>query len=459
MRSTSRPTPQESASVGARRAVHTFKDSIGPGQERAVSMLEGPRAIGELNIRLQADDPVQALRQVVLRMTFDDELTVQAPLGDFFGAAPGINPYASLPLGVAEDGRMWCHWVMPFRQSAEIELCNWGEQLVHVTGDVAAVPYRWTPRSLHFHAKWRTEFDVPTRPMRDWNYLTAHGEGVFVGAAFAIANPVKAWWGEGDEKIYVDGETFPSHFGTGTEDYYGYAWCCNKPFTHAYHNQPRCDGPGNYGHTAVNRWHILDCIPFTKDFRFDMELWHWDEKCVVTPSVVAYWYARPGDRDTFAALQPGDLRFAQLPAYVPARIAGALEGEELRVIAHTATAERQDVDRCSNDSQLWWHGGAKPGDRLVLGFNAPAAGKYRIFARCLKAKDYGIVQLSVNGVNAGPPLDLYNDGVLVADESVLGTFELTGGENQLAAEIVGANEKAAQGYLFGLDYVRLEPVP
>ena len=38
-------------------------------------------------------------------------------------------------------------------------------------------------------------------------------------------NPVEAWWGEGDEKVFVDGEKFPSHFGTGTEDYYGYAWC------------------------------------------------------------------------------------------------------------------------------------------------------------------------------------------------------------------------------------------
>ena len=73
----------------------------------------------------------------------------------------------------------------------------------------------------------------------------------------------------------MDGETFPSHFGTGTEDYYGYAWCWPGLFTHAYHAQPRCDGPGNYGRTSVNRFHILDRIPFTKDFKFDMELWHW----------------------------------------------------------------------------------------------------------------------------------------------------------------------------------------
>jgi len=70
--------------------------------------------------------------------------------------------------------------------------------------------------------------------------------------------------GEGDEKIYVDGETFPSHFGTGSEDYYGYAWGSTEVFTHAYHNQPRCDDPKNYGNTSVNRFHVIDDIPLTK---------------------------------------------------------------------------------------------------------------------------------------------------------------------------------------------------
>ena len=42
--------------------------------------------------------------------------------------------------------------------------------------------------------------------------------------------------GEGDEKVYVDGETFPSHFGTGTEDYYGYAWGRYEPWI----NHPFC---------------------------------------------------------------------------------------------------------------------------------------------------------------------------------------------------------------------------
>ena len=443
----------------ADRVTTSYRIMLHSGQAAAPVAVTGPRAICEFVARVEASDTVQALRQVVLTMTFDDERTVAVPLGDFFGAAPGINPYESLPLGVTEDGQMWSHWFMPFRKSARIELRNLSDQSVEVTGRVATVPYRWTKRSLHFHAKWRVDLATPTRPMQDWNYLTAEGQGVFAGAAFAIANPVKNWWGEGDEKIYVDGETFPSHFGTGTEDYFGYAWCCNVPFTHAYHNQPRCDGPGNYGHTAVNRWHIIDRIPFTKDFRFDMELWHWHADCNVDMSVVSYWYARPGGSDAFEPIMPSDLELTLIEEYIPYRVAGALEGEEMRVIAGTEKAEPQAINGCSNDHHFWLHTGVQPGDKLVLGFDVPQAGKYRVLARFLKAADYGIIQLSINDQKAGEPIDFCNKGIRLTKEIELGVFELTEGENRITAEVVGANEEAVKAYMFGLDYIRLEPAP
>jgi hypothetical protein len=418
--------------------------------------LKGPGVITELKLKVTAPDVPLALRQTVLRIGFDGESTVDVPLGDFFGAAPGINPYTSLPLGVNADGEMWCHWVMPFKQGAIIDISNLGEQTVSLEGSLLQSTYKWTDRSMHFQAHWHTQFDVPTRPMQDWNYVSMKGKGVFAGVAFAIANPSKSWWGEGDEKIYVDGETFPSHFGTGTEDYYGYAWCCPTPFTHAYHNQPRCDGPANYGHTAVNRWHIIDRIPFEKDFRFDMEIWHWWEGIVPQISVVSYCYAKPGATCNRKAVEAADVKLVLLPKYAPPRVKGALEGEELRILERTGDPAPQAIEACSNEEHLWWRG-AKPGDKLVLGFPAPAAGKYHVIVRCLKAGDYGIVQLSVNDQKAGDPIDFYNNGIKPTDEIKLGTFELTSGENRLTAEVTGANEKAQKGYMFGLDYIRLEP--
>ena len=415
-----------------------------------------PGAIVALRVKVESDDRDTALRKLVLEAEFDGEQTVACPLGDFFGAGPGINAYESLPLGVTAEGELWSHWIMPFQKTARVQIRNLGDQPARVAWGVATSPYRWTDRSLHFHAGWRMARDVPTRPFQDWNYVSIKGQGLFAGVAFTIVNPVKAWWGEGDEKIFVDAEKFPSHFGTGTEDYYGYAWGSSQPYVHAYHSQPRCDGPGSYGRTTVNRWHIMDRIPFQREFRFDMELWHWWEGRVPEMAVVAYWYGRPGATSEHVPPGPADLGLAVLPPYVAKRVAGALEGETLRVVEKTGKVEPQALDPCSNEQQLWWREG-KPGEKLVVAFPAPAAGTYRVFGRFVKAADYGIVKVSVNGKETGTPLDLYAERVTAADEVLLGEYTLSPGDNMLSIEISGANERGLKRYFVGLDYIRVEP--
>lgn len=452
-------SPRQAVSMAAACEMVPFDAVVEPGKTSTLLDMKGPGAIRDFVVKTKAGDLVQALRHAVVRMSFDGEQTVESPLGDFFGAAPGINAYESLPLGVTQDGEMWCHWVMPFARSAKIEIVNMGEEKATVTGSVSVdtTSSAWTNRSMHFHAKWRGESAVKTRPMIDWNYMTATGQGVFAGVAFTIASPVKEWWGEGDEKIYVDGETFPSTFGTGTEDYFGYAWGSPDLFVHAYHNQPRCDGPGNYGHTSLNRWHIIDCIPFTKDFKFDMELWHWNPACTVDLTVVSYWYAKPGAKDGFRPLTPADLKLDVLPPYIPKKVKGAIEGEEFRIITRTGIVEPQDIGSCSNDRHMYWREG-KVGDKLILGFTSQQAGAFKVHARFVRAVDYGIVQVSINGKKAGEPIDLYNNGVVVSDQKDLGTFDLKQGENEIMLEIVGANPQALKKYMAGLDYLILEPV-
>jgi hypothetical protein len=432
----------------------TFRQTIEPGDTVVAARRTGQWAIVLLQARIDVPKNLieAALRALVIQISFDGGQTVEAPFGDFFGAAPGINPYQSLPLGVTTNGLLYCHWVMPFQKAAEIRLVNHGRVPVSVTLVAASIPRKWTPSSMYFHARWKSEHDVRTRPMQDWNYLTAKGKGVFGGVAFFIDNPVKEWWGEGDEKIYVDGETFPSHFGTGTEDYYGYGWCCPRPFSHAYHNQPRCDGPGNFGRTSVNRFHILDRIPFTTSFKFDMELWHWKD-CRVNMAVMAYYYGLPGTEDTFPAITADQLVVRPLPEMAVHRVPGAIEGERMRIVKSTGRPEPQDWDDDSGDQHLWWHGGQKPGDELLLEFDVPKAGDYQISGRFLKAVDYGILQLAVNGVKAGKPIDFFHDGVIHTAEIPLGTFKLQQGQNRLSAVVVGANPKAVKEYMFGLDYI------
>lgn len=440
------------------KEAETREAAIAPGAELVLAELTGPIAVTALRTLVHADDLPLALRQVVLTIDFDGKRCVEAPIGDFYGSAPGVNPYESLPSGVLADGTMWCRWWMPCEKTARVALRNLGAQPATVRHVTETAQCAWTRRSMHFHAKWRGQFAVPTRPMIDWNYLTCTGSGAFVGVAFNIANPTKLWWGEGDEKIYVDAEKFPSYFGTGTEDYYGYGWCHPVLFNHAYRNQTRCDGPGNYGHTSVNRWHVIDRIPFTREFRFDMELWHWNAAVDVDMAVTAYWYAMPGGGDAFAALTPELLQLNTLPKFVPFKVAGAIEGEDMKIVSAAGQHEVQSLDGCSNEAHRWWKGGTKPGDKLTLGFNAPSPGRYRVFARFMRARDYGIIQLRINDRNAREPIDFYNDAIAPTDEIELGEFDL-GAENQLSAEIVGANEKAVKSYMLGLDYVRLEPAP
>jgi hypothetical protein len=187
-----------------------------------------------------------------------------------------------------------------------------------------------------------------------------------------------------------------------------------------------------------------------------MELWHWEDR-VINMATVAYWYAEPGASNRFAPLKPTDLVVRSVPPYQPVKVAGALEGEAMEVVRKTGTASPQPWADLSGDLQLWWRNTPKPGDTLALRFQAPAAGKYRILGRFLKARDYGVHQLAINGQNAGAPIDFYNPDVIPTEEMDLGAFELKSGANELTVTVNGANARAEKGYMFGLDYLLLKP--
>jgi len=435
-----------------------WKLTLAPKQAGTLAEVPGPGMIAEIRAALAAANLEVATAGVVLEMEFDGQRTVECPLGDFFGTAPGLNAFESLPEGVASGERpeMWAHWRMPFARSAKIALKNLSSQKVELAGKLAVQPYAWTDRSLLFHAKWRIQRDLPARPLSDWTHLECTGAGRFVGGVLHVVNPVRDWWGEGDEKIYVDGERFPSIFGTGSEDYYGYAWGSTAPFTHAYHNQVHCDGPGNYGHTCLSRFHVLDDVPFRERFKFDMENWQWNVKAALTRSAASFWYARPGGTDFFKPIAPADVVPVEVPAYVIRHVSGAIEGEDLKVVAKTGrtTGEELNAD-WSGEKQIRWSE-AGPGDKLVLSFTSIEAGVRHVIVRLTRASDCAQVQLYVNDHKAGGMIDLFGTNAEPTEEIDLGPCELVAGENRLTAEIVGANPKAKPAYLFGLDYLKIQ---
>lgn len=107
---------------------------------------------------------------------------------------------------------------MPYQKGGTISVLNLSDESIDIDLAASVGDWQWDEDSMYFHAGWRGQYPVPTRPYSDWNYVTLNGRGVYVGDTLTIMNPVERWWGEGDEKIWVDGEDFPSIFGTGTED-------------------------------------------------------------------------------------------------------------------------------------------------------------------------------------------------------------------------------------------------
>jgi hypothetical protein len=210
----------------------------------------------------------------------------------------------------------------------------------------------------------------------------------------------------------------------------------------------------------VNRFHIIDDIPFNKSFQFDMEIWHWAE-CIISQSAVTYWYAAPGSTDNFESLEGKKLIVPEIPLLPePERVEGALEGEDMKVVEATGgktTEQTSDIWKWSAGAQLWWTD-AKPGDALTLNFYAEDAGSYKVYAVFTVAPDYGIVQPYINGEKAGEAFDGYYRSVRPTREKLLGTFDLNKGENVFKAEIIGSNPEAVPSHMFGLDYLRLEPI-
>ena len=453
--------------------------SVAPGQRVELAALEGPAALHELRLKVDAEDTDRALRQTVLRVHFDgaSQPQIEAPVGDFFGSGPGVSPYDSLPMTVAPDGTMTCRFVMPFGSAARLVLENHGGQSVRVTGRAALADYEWREGdSLHFHAKWRVDhglvagggddsFDVP--------YVCARGRGVLVGVAAMLLNPSSVptsggnWWGEGDEKIWVDDDAFPSVFGTGSEDYFNYAWSRPGLFEHAYCAQPLNTGPGNRGFVTNNRWHILDPLPFRSRIDFFMELMHHSRTPGFTYARLACFYAGPQVRDDHIPITTADVtQGLQLPAdWRPvaagqARDAVFYQAQDLRR-GDSANVAVVRGPVWSAGKLLNWTPKAE-GETLDLRFDVARAGSYRMAITAGLTPVSGRFSAAIDGgAQMSPVPDLFTPQhtmlrsffLQVGKERVL---ELTEGEHTLTLTARG-NHEGSSGTAVGLDFVWLVP--
>ena len=463
----------ESPSQFSQGTVATMNDIVPAGKETSLDLLVGANAIRILELRMETDDPAErerTLRGMILKLTFDDEVTVWCPATDFFGTAIGINPLHSWYRQVLSDGTMRCRWVMPSEKNARSSLTIVGPQSVKATLHATTSARDWNDRSMHFHATWHHESDLKTPPVSDWNFVQIQGRGVYVGDSLALFNPMATWYGEGDEKIWVDGESFPSHLGTGTEDYYGYSYAPKGIIQTPFNNHVRIDEPMTQGWNVMSRTRQLDGIPFRRSLKFDMELMSW-KPTTLTYAATTYWYAFPGATSNLspqpkaAALPVPTLAEARAEALaaIPHR-PGAIECEGLKILNKSG-----DIPTFSQDMSPWdstrWSGGhqltvkaGRVGDFVELEIPVPDDKPRQVVLYVTSAPDFGTLRFVVNGKPSETTFDGYATDVQPADSLKLGLFTPENGGLKLRAEVTGANpESVGARYFFGLDCVVLKP--
>jgi hypothetical protein len=274
----------------------SLNKTVAAGKSIALKLPRGSAAVRELQIQIKTENPAElerALRSTIIQLQFDGEDTAWCPISDFFGSGVGVNALQNWYRTVQTNGTMTCRWAMPYAKTARVTIANIGEHPVTVTLRAITDSWKWDNRSLHFHTAWHYEAGLQTPPPRDWNYIRIAGRGVYVGDTLALFNPLATWYGEGDEKISIDGESLPSFLGTGTEDYYDFSFAPRGLMQTPFANQVRVDQKMTQGNNVLTRTRNLDTIPFSKSLNFDFELIAWKPMKLIYVATT-YWYAFPG---------------------------------------------------------------------------------------------------------------------------------------------------------------------
>ncbi|MFO0949359.1 MAG: glycoside hydrolase family 172 protein [Planctomycetota bacterium] len=282
---------------------------IEPGATLVLGDLVGPGFITHFWNTCNARDPFYS-RSLVLRIYWDgaQEPSVEVPLGDFFGVGHAAEEaFQSLPVVNTAHGRSRnCFWKMPFRKHAKVTVTN--ESPKHKV-DSFYYQLDWEKhesipdQAAYFHARYRQE--SPAKP-GDYTVLDTLGRGHFVGMVYSVHSVKNGWFGEGDDRFFIDGETLPSLRGTGTEDYFGDAWGLHSeasPFL----GVTLWDGYVAGDRATAYRWHLTDPVPFRKSLNVTFE--HrgsvYNDLMMVLGtfverpdwiSSVAFWYQYPPSR-------------------------------------------------------------------------------------------------------------------------------------------------------------------
>lgn len=266
------------------------------GSTTTLADIVGPGTIQHIWITV----PETAYRNTILRFHWDgeEEPSIEVPLGDFFANGHGLrHEVTSLPIAVNPSGGFNSYWPMPFRKSASITVENQhaepiGGFFYQITYALSEVP----ADAAYFHSQWRR--GVTRREQPDFTIVEGvAGRGHYVGTVLSWTQLSNGWWGEGEIKFFIDGDgADPTICGTGTEDYFGGAWCFGATYSTAFLGYPhRRVEAGEVPKHTLYRWHIMDPVRFEKDLRVTIQALGWWPNGKFQPladdiASVACWY-------------------------------------------------------------------------------------------------------------------------------------------------------------------------
>lgn len=218
----------------------------------------------------------EILQGLVLRFYWDGQThpSIEAPIGPFFGLMHGkVSAYQSAVHSVNAMAGLNNWMAMPFRQHVKIEITNESDQMTPIFYSIDYTLGDKLPAETgYLHAIYRRE--NPTTLGEDFEILPRRtGQGRFLGCMLGIRPLVDKWWGEGEFKVYLDGDReYPTICGTGTEDYVGQSWGMQGA-THLYTGTSLYPGndwqPGELN--TFYRWHIKDPIYWNEDVRITIQ--------------------------------------------------------------------------------------------------------------------------------------------------------------------------------------------
>jgi hypothetical protein len=252
---------------------HAF-ERLKAGERKVLFDFHGCGIINRIWFTLGKQDP-EVLRSLKIEMYWDNARTpaVRAPFGDFFCDIFGKTSSFENDFFSNPEGRSFnCYVPMPFRKAAKIVVTNDSTNTFNLYYDVdftLTAPH--DASVMYFHAWWNR---VPaTELSQDFIILpTVRGNGRYLGAHIGLmTNPIytNTWWGEGEVKIYLDGDTaYPTIVGTGSEDYPGSGYGLGK-FNHRFQGCLVADNKkGEYG---FYRYHIPDPVFFHKNCKVTLQ--------------------------------------------------------------------------------------------------------------------------------------------------------------------------------------------